>query len=173
MHYNDNASKAWYLVFTKPRMELLAQGNLERQNYQTYLPRIAVKRRLRGRYKKHVEVMFPRYLFIHLDTVHDNWMPIRSTLGVSQLVRFGGMPLQVPDALVAELQNQQDESGLNIVPIREIIHGDQVEIMDGPMSGYIGVFEKHTSTERVQILLKIVGEYTRVNIDINNIQIAV
>ncbi len=171
---NENSlNKAWYLIFTKPRMEHVAQDNLERQQYQIFLPRIQTSKRLRGRYARRIEAMFPRYLFIHLDTVQDNWMPIRSTLGVSQVIRFGGLPAQVPDALIAELMSHQDEYGLNIAPMREILRGDRIEILDGPMAGYIGLFEQYCSAERVQILLKIVGNETRVNIDRHQIQLAV
>ncbi|MBI3562312.1 MAG: transcription/translation regulatory transformer protein RfaH [Gammaproteobacteria bacterium] len=171
---NDSlAVKSWYLIFTKPRMEGLAKDNLSRQRYQTFLPRVKVTKRIRGRYACRVEAMFPRYLFIHLDTILDNWMPIRSTLGVSHMVRFGGTPAQVPDQLVEQLIGNQDGCGINILPTREMIAGDRVEILEGPMAGYIGTFEHASSTERVRILLKIVGNYTRVNIDRNNIQLAI
>ena len=36
-----------------------------------------------------VEPVFPRYLFVRLDFGVTNLAPIRSTLGVSDLVRFG------------------------------------------------------------------------------------
>ena len=169
----SSLSKAWYLIFTKPRMEHVARENLERQHYQIFLPQIQISKRLRGRYNRCIEAMFPRYLFIHLDTVLDNWMPIRSTQGVSHLIRFGGLPAQVPDELIAELMSNQDENGLNIAPTREIHHGDRIEILDGPMAGYVGLFEQYCSAERVQILLKIVGNETRVNIDRHQIQLAV
>jgi transcriptional antiterminator RfaH len=172
--FNDGGlNKAWYLIFTKPKMERVAQANLERQQYQIFLPRIQISKRLRGRYTRRIEAMFPRYLFIHLDTVHDNWMPIRSTLGVSHMVRFGGLPAQVPEALITELMANQDDNGVNVTQRREILHGDRVEILDGPMAGYVGLFEQHCSAERVQILLKIVGNETRVNIDRHQIQLAV
>ncbi len=172
MYQYDSALKAWYLVFTKPRMENVAQSNLERQSYHTYLPKVLLNKRVRGRYSLKSEVMFPRYLFIHLDTVTDNWMPIRSTLGVSHMVRFGGIPAQVPEALLQQLHSREDMQGNTVLPVRELTPGDPVEILEGPMAGYIGVFEHHASCERVQILLKIVGEHTRVSLDRHSIQLA-
>ena len=32
------------------------------------------------------EPLFPGYLFIRLDSTHDNWYPIRSTRGVNRVV---------------------------------------------------------------------------------------
>ena len=48
--------------------------------------------------------MFPRYLFIQLDRENDNWMPIRSTIGVQNLVQFGGIAARVPDNLISDLR---------------------------------------------------------------------
>ena len=52
--------RSWYLVHTKPRQENLAQENLERQGYETYLPRVYQTRRRNGRYVKTMEAFFPR-----------------------------------------------------------------------------------------------------------------
>ncbi|RML53195.1 Transcription antitermination protein RfaH, partial [Pseudomonas syringae pv. maculicola] len=48
------------------------------------------------------EALFPGYLFIHMDQVHDNWYPIRSTRGVSRIVTFGGHPVPVRDHLIEQ-----------------------------------------------------------------------
>ena len=94
---------AWYLLYSKPRQEGVAVENLKRQGYETYLPLIRTRRRRQGQYVSLVEPMFPRYLFIHLSDQTDNWGPIRSTLGVSGLVRFGDLPAQVPGRLRGDL----------------------------------------------------------------------
>jgi len=98
--------KAWYLVYTKPRQEGLAQENLARQGYGVYLPRVRLMRKRQGRPVAIIEPLFPRYLFIQLDTQSDNWGPIRSTFGVASLVRFGNEPAKVPDNFVAHLKSQ-------------------------------------------------------------------
>jgi transcriptional antiterminator RfaH len=37
------------------------------------------------------EALFSRYLFVELNRTDSNWVPLRSTRGVSGLVRFGAM----------------------------------------------------------------------------------
>ena len=81
--------KYWYAVQAKPRQENTAEENLRRQGFDTYLPKIQLRRRRRDKWTKVVEPLFPRYLFIHLEPGVDNWAPLRSTLGVSTVVRFG------------------------------------------------------------------------------------
>ena len=106
---------AWYLLYSKPRQEGVAVENLKRQGYETYLPLIRTRRRRQGQYVSLVEPMFPRYLFIHLSDQTDNWGPIRSTLGVSALVRFGDLPAQVPDRLIDALKSREDDSGIQLL----------------------------------------------------------
>ena len=92
--------EAWYLIYSKPQQERIARENLERQGYPSYLPLIRNRRRRQGRYISIIDPMFPRYLFVYLDDETDNWGPIRSTIGVTNLVRFGIWAARVPDSLI-------------------------------------------------------------------------
>ena len=95
----------WYLIHSKPRQEVRAFENLQRQGYEAWLPMLTVEKIQRGRIKQVAEPMFNRYLFIQLDAVSSNWAPIRSTLGASRLVTFGSVPASVPDELIEALRN--------------------------------------------------------------------
>jgi transcriptional antiterminator RfaH len=162
--------KNWFLVYSKPRGEVQAQTNLERQGFPTYLPRIRQRRRRQGRPVTRIEPLFPRYLFVHLDTETDNWAPIRSTLGVSALVRFGGRPAVVPDDLVDMLRERDDDAGIQDLPAGDFRPGERVRIAEGPMMGYEGVLLARTSRERVLLLLEIVGRPTRVNVESGHLE---
>lgn len=165
----DPSDKRWYLVYAKPSKEELARVNLERQGYPTYLPMMRTPRRRGGRRIIRVEPMFPRYLFIHLDTESDNWAPIRSTLGVANLVRFGMYPSPVPDDLIAALRARDNASGVQDVPLHTFEQGQKVRIEEGPFMGYEGIFLAKTSEERVLILLDIVGKQARANVNIEHL----
>ena len=160
----DASVRHWYLVFSKPRQERLALENLARQGYEAYLPLMRHRRRRGRRWVPTVEPMFPRYLFIHLDTLHDNWAPIRSTIGVSTLVRFGQEPARVPDALIACFREREDENGIQRIPPPDFRPGDRVRIVDGPFAGYEAIFRARTGKERVEILLRIAGSATRIQL---------
>lgn len=156
--------RSWYLIHTKPRMEKQAEENLNRQGYETYLPMITTRRRRNSRYITLTEAFFPRYMFIYLNTHTDNWAPIRSTLGVSRLIQFGGIPATAPLELIKSLQANEDELGFQETEIKEMKTGDKVNIIDGPFAGYSGIYNKKKSTERVTILLDIVGKRSEVTI---------
>ena len=161
---------AWYLVYTKPQQERVALENLERQGYASYLPLVRVRRRRRGRYVKIVEPMFPRYLFMHLSDETDNWSPIRSTIGVSSLVRFGTLPARVPDDLIRTLRAREDPDGLQRLEPREIKPGDRVRIVEGVMAGYEAIFEAGSGRERVSLLLDIANTTARLLVSSHDIE---
>lgn len=169
---NKNQTRSWYLIVTKPQSEFKAQENLLRQGYETYLPLVQTSRRRNDKTIKRTEAFFPRYLFISLDKETDNWSPIRSTFGVAGMVRFGGMPAVVPENMVANLKNNENEFGLQSFEKKELKQGDKVEIIDGPFTGYKAIYQKMKSTERVSVLLDIVGKNTQVTLSVHELEIA-
>lgn len=162
--------RSWYLLYSKPRQERLALENLGRQHYEAYLPLIRNRRRRQGRFTSIVEPMFPRYLFIHLSDEKDNWAPIRSTIGVANLVRFGPEAARVPDDLIAALQGREDETGVQVLPEPEFQPGDRVRICEGVMAGYEAIFQARTGKERVMLLLEVAGKLARIQVDAGYIE---
>ena len=144
--------------------------NLVRQGYSVYLPRTRQMRKRQGRRTAVVEPLFPRYLFIHLDTHTDNWGPIRSTLGVASLVRFGYEPARVPDGLIGFLKASEGQEGLHEWVEREFKEGDRVRVAEGAFQGYEGILLVRTSRERVVVLLDIVGRQVRTQATVSQLE---
>src|SRR5580704_7010275 len=82
----------WYLVQCRARQDERALENLQRQGFECYHPVYESERIQRGRKHLTSVALFPGYLFVRLDPVNDNWLPIRSTRGVIQVVRFNEFP---------------------------------------------------------------------------------
>lgn len=154
----------WFLVYTKPRQESLAQANLERQGYDTFLPLLRRRRRRQGKPETVIEALFPRYLFVSLSVTRDNWKPISSTLGVVTIVRFGSEPAKMPGGLVSALRDQADEDGIRNMPKHTPAAGERVRIGSGLFEGYEGIFQDSSSRERVTLLLGVAGCATRVEL---------
>ena len=154
---------AWYLIHTKPRQEDVALTNLQRQGYQCYLPQMRIERIRRRKAEIATEPMFPRYLFIRLDSSDQgkSWSPIRSTLGVSQLVHFGAQAAKVDEALV-ELLRQREQA----MPLDAMFHsGDSVIITDGPFAGIEAIFQTADADRRAFILLEILSKPVSMQLD--------
>ena len=162
--------KNWYLIHTKPKQEIAAEENLLRQNYCIYLPMLMSRRRRNGKTRRTIEALFPRYLFIHLDDSTDDWAPIRSTIGVSELVRFGMVPAKVSEELVAAIKKRENDEGIHELQSGDFEAGQQVRIAEGPFEGYDAVFKAKSGQERAVILLKIAENMVKIQIDIDKIE---
>ena len=154
---------AWYVVHTKPRKEALAEANLQRQDFETYLPWYKRVARQRGTWREIVEPLFPRYLFLHIDPNQQTVAPIRSTLGVTTLVTFGHRLAPVSDDIIDAIrQNADARTGQHLAPERQYKKGDTVAITAGPFEGLQGIFETSSGAQRVALLLDILGKSARV-----------
>ena len=154
---------AWYAVHTKPRKESLAEANLQRQDFETYLPWYKRVARQRGTWREIIEPLFPRYLFLRIDPTQQTVAPIRSTLGVTTLVTFGHRLAPVSDDIIDAIrQNADAQTGLLIAPEHHFRRGDTVTITAGPFEGLQGIFETSSGAQRVAVLLDILGKSARV-----------
>ncbi len=154
---------SWYLVHTKPRQEEVALENLERQGYAAYLPRLTVEKIRRNKAQWVREAMFPRYLFVQLDTSGAglSWAPIRSTLGVSRLVHFGSQPARADERLVELLQSREQDA-----PAQALFSaGDSVVVTQGPFAGIEAIYQTTDAEQRAIILLEIMSRPVSLPID--------
>jgi len=155
----------WYAVCCKPRQEAVAEENLVRQGFHVYLPRIRIRQRRRGHWLDAVEVLFPRYIFIRIDPERRSTATIRSTRGVVGLVRFGGQPAVVPDAVMDALKQREDAaSGLHEDQRPLFSAGDTIKLVDGPLAGMEGVFTQKDGDKRVIVLLELLGKANKVTV---------
>jgi len=161
----NDAIERWYAVCCKPRQEAVAEENLLRQGYRVYLPRIRMRQRRRGQWIDAVEVLFPRYIFIRLDPKRRSTAPVRSTRGVVGLVRFGGQPAVVPDAVMEALRQREDaDSGLHQDNRPPFNAGEPIKLVDGPLSGMEGIFTQQDGDKRVIVLLELLGKANKVTV---------
>ncbi len=161
----QSALKYWYAVYSKPRQEAVAAENLDRQGFTTWLPLIRRAQRRKGRWVDLTEPLFPRYLFLRVDVGRQDMAPIRSTRGVSGLVRMGGVPAVVPDAVVEGLLGAMEQTGgVYEAPRKPLHRGDRVRVLDGPFEGVQGIFQAENGSERVVVLLDLIGQQNRVSI---------
>jgi transcriptional antiterminator RfaH len=145
----------WYLIHTKPRQEKCALQNLEQQGYQCYLPILPKEKLTKGAIALSEEPLFPRYLFIKLaqDFMAKSWSPIRSTKGVSRLVRFGAEPAKVDEALVNVLRCHEESALAD--PERLFTKGQRVQLTQGPFAGIEAIYQMADGDRRVMVLIEI------------------
>src|SRR3546814_830202 len=106
-------SQTWHVAYTKPRQERIALENLERQDFEAYLPMFKVFKKPRrgaaspqGQGMLAYEPMFPRYIFFRATRPEQSLGTLRSTRGVASVVRFG---IEFADVSCELLQARSEE----------------------------------------------------------------
>ena len=160
----------WYVIHTKPRQESRALVNLESQGYDCYLPTLTKQKLQRGVLAMAQEPLFPRYLFIRLDSTQSgkSWGPIRSTLGVSRLVTFGFEPARVDEALI-NLLKQHSEHTEN-APTKLYQTGERLLITTGPFAGIEAIFEMDDGESRAMVLIELLSKPTHLKLPIASLE---
>lgn len=152
----------WYLLHCKVRQEARAKLHIENQGYTTCLPRVKLKKTVRGKRQVVEEALFPGYLFIQVDMESANFNAIRSTRGVNGFVKFGGIPSAIPSSVVAHFQQFER---VDIEPVASLDTGTKVEITEGPFAGLEAVYSMPKGDERCLVLLDMMGKQQQLEIE--------
>lgn len=158
----------WYVVYTHPRSELLAQAHLERQGFTGYCPRIGATRRHARRTERVSVPLFPRYLFVNLDREGCRWLAVRSTIGVHSLVSRGAEPLPLPSHIMDQIRSREDDDGLirlnDSGDVRCWAAGTPVRIEGGAFADCTGLFQHMSDQDRVVVLLDLLGRRVKASV---------
>ena len=163
---SDPTAARWYAVQTQPNAEAKATHHLTRQDFGVYLPRFIKRRRHAGRTENVARALFPGYLFVAIDIASQRWRCVNSTVGVRRLVCNGDAPAVVDAAIIDALRNREDERGfITLDTTPRFAPGDAVRVVDGVFSSNLGIYVGMNDSQRVAILLELLGRKVRVNID--------
>lgn len=160
----------WYVVYTHPREEHIADENLARQGFVTYWPRYR-KRVNHARSVKEVAAsLFPRYLFAAFDPTATGWRTIRSTRGVIDLVRNGFEPTPVSPRLIEEMRAREDQAGCVVLGRQvQLVKGQSITLKGDAFKGHNLIFETMKDAERVVALFTLLGREFKVEVPLGSI----
>lgn len=156
----------WFAVYTRPRQEQVALVNLERQQFDCFLPMTEAAGRRSAKSSLRREPLFPRYLFVRADPAVQSLASVRSTRGAVGLVRAGFELIKVPATIIEGLKTRvQPTTGLIALTAETLRNGEPVRVCDGPLAALEGVFHEHRGRSRSVMLIEILGQQTAVEVD--------
>lgn len=159
----------WLVIHTKARAEEQAAAQLVNQGYKVFLPKIRERKRRSNRWQWVTGPLFPRYLFVNVTLGKKDVAPIRSTIGVATIVRFGQTMAQVSEDVITYLQAHQDEEIGAVQAKNTYKPGDAVEILDGPFEGVNAVYQLRKGEDRVTVLIELLGRKSKVVLGKENV----
>ncbi len=158
----------WFVVRTHPHGEFKALANILRQGFGAYLPRYLKRRRHARKTDTVQSPLFPGYLFVEMDPDQARWRALNSTIGVSELICQNGLPTPLPERVIDNIRERENEQGYVILGRQSDLRpGDKVRITDGAMADHVGIFEAPSDQHRVFLLLDLLGRRLRVRMPVS------
>jgi len=151
----------WYAIRTKVNREKDVEQRLRHLDLEIFLPWMRTRRRIGSRFHWVLAPLFPGYVFCHLDMVLSG-KAARYSPGVKDFLTFGSRIAEVGENIIQGLR-ERCPGGVAEIDSVDAKAGDVVRINEGPFSGLEAIFQqKLKGSERVAVLLEILGRQTRV-----------
>lgn len=162
----------WFLAYTKPRQESIADVNLVQQGFEVYLPLYKKFKKTEQGPVAIFEPMFPRYILFRPGKPEQSISVVRNTKGVARIVRFGFEPATLHDELVQRIrQLEQVRQQATLQELSQIKVGQAVRLKHTALGSIEGLVQ-NVSSKRVAVLLEILGRPTVVQLEHHQVEAA-
>ena len=169
----QESTPLWYVVHTYSGYENKVATNIEKivenRGLQNLIlaVNVPVEKVIETTEKGEKEIerkLFPSYVLVKMVMNDETWHIIRNTTGVTGFVGPGSRPVPLTDEEVERM-------GVEVKTIEiKFTTGDSVRIMDGPLSGFIGVVEEISADlKTVKVSASLFGRETKVELNSNQV----
>ena len=161
---NQNLEKKWFIVQIKPNSYNSAIQNLERQGFDTFLPKMQITQRQKQKFIIKDVYVFPGYMFVCFDPSIISCTRINSTYGVSKILAFNKKPAEISYNLILSLKNNYEKTD-SLMSKESLKKGDTIKFNSGPFLDLIARIENVDSANRIWVFLDIMGGYKKLKIE--------
>ena len=168
-----NVGPKWYVAHTYTGYENKVKAAIERAVENRNLSHLIFDVKIpvtptvqidsKGREKIVEEKIFPAYVFVKMIMNDESWHIIRNITGVTGFVGPGSRPVPLSDeeAMSIEVEAKVEMSAFEI--------GDEVEIIDGFLTGHSGKISEIGETE-VTVIVTTIGREMPVSLDAKSVK---
>ena len=157
----------WYVVHTYSGYENKVASNLEKTVENRQLQDLIQE--IRVPTEKVLEVgtdgkrkTFPGYVIVKMIMTDESWYAVRNIRGCTGFVGPSSKPVPLTDDEVARLGIEKHEIEVSYKV------GDSVNIVDGPLEGFIGTVEElDVEKNRIRIVVSMFGRDTPVELELD------
>lgn len=165
----------WYVVHTYSGYEKKVKSTLdmivENRSLQDYIQEVIVPTEevveiKDGKREVKEKKIYPGYILVKVILTDEIWYIIRNTRGVTGFVGSSStdpVPLTEDELIVMGLESNKE-------PIVNYAVGDSVQIIDGPLDGFVGTVEE-ISTEKKKLIVTVsmFGRETPVELELTQV----
>jgi len=152
----------WYAAHVRSRHEKQVARQLEERRVSCFLPVYRSVRRWKDRRKELDLVLFPGYVFVHLDL--KDRLRVLQVPSVVRFVSFNGYPAALPDADIEALSNGLAK-GVRAEPHPYLKVGHRVRVKYGPLAGTQGILVRRKDKFRVVLSIDLIMRSVAVEVD--------
>ncbi len=168
---NNSEEQGWYIAYTQPQREQLAQINLTIQGFEVYLCQYrAFKKSLDGLISVW-QPMFPRYIFFRPAHPGQSISVVHSTRGISYVLRFGVTPAMLKPSeicMIKALESAQNQTDVGKPSLLQ--PGLKVRLKNCGLNGFEGLIHS-ASSKRVTLLIQFLGREKKVQLEHHQVEL--
>ncbi|MBV8051934.1 MAG: UpxY family transcription antiterminator, partial [Acidobacteriaceae bacterium] len=152
----------WYAAYVCSRHEKQVVSQLQERRVACFLPVYRSLRRWKDRRKELELVLFPGYVFVHLDL--KDRLRVLQLPSVVRFVSFNGHPAPLPDSEI-EILSKGLASGIRAEPHPYLKVGHRVRVRSGPLAGAQGILQRKKEKFRVVLSIDLIMRSVAVEVD--------
>ncbi len=152
----------WYALYVQPRKEKVVHRELQKRDFECYLPLKKEIRKWADR-KKQVELpLFTSYVFVKIEE-YKQWNVLQVP-GAVKFIWFGGKAVPIPEHQIESIKILiARDIAFELIP-QQIRKGDLVRIKEGPFEGLVGTVLRNDNKTRFLISVNSIGTDIRLEI---------
>ncbi|NDP61466.1 transcription termination/antitermination NusG family protein [Polaromonas sp.] len=167
----ESDEQGWYVAYTQPQREQLAQINLTLQGFEAYLCQYKTFKKSPDGLMAVLQPMFPRYIFFRPTHAGQSISVVRSTRGISFVLRFGLIPaLLKPEELrmIKALESAQNQ--VDVGETSPFQPGLRVRLQNCGLNGLEGLVHS-VSSKRVTLLIQLLGREKKLQLEHHQVEL--
>ena len=161
-------NEGWYVFYTAPRAEKIAQRELLLRGYDVFLPITKAFRVWKNRQKKIIEqVLFPSYIFVSTQETYLH--KICQVPKIASFIHCGGKPSKIDSTCIEGIKKMLNLDQL--ISVEPNFHeGERVKIISGPLTGFEGVLLERQSKTKFGIQLDEINQTVFIDVCMSMIE---
>ncbi len=157
----------WFAAFTAPHSERSVVRHLNACDLESFLPTFETTHVWKNRQKKRIiQPIFPSYVFVHVRNAERR--SLFRAPGILRLVGGAQGPIPIPSSEIDFLRSAASENRLE--PFTDIVLGERVRIICGPMQGVEGTLVRKKNGLRFVVSISLINQLAALEVGAEEVE---
>lgn len=166
------SDQKWYVLYTNPRAEKKVAQELNKHQYEHYLPLLKTLKHWSDRKKWIEEPLFKSYIFVKTN-LESHYYHLLNMHGVVKFIRIGSEIATIREAQLLDIKLGLEQTTDIELSTDKIVNGSNVEIIAGPLKGKTGLVLERRGNKYFSIEIEQLGTFMLIAIPSNYLKISV